>query len=121
MRLSACRHVGWILKGSTSLNVSSGLHDVTSKPANAYDGNGCTAKSVLSVFAEHSDLPGVAFRRRLLHEYVTYYHQDRIHDFLDKNAPNRRAVERKLSPVATVISNRKLGGLHHRYGWSRAA
>jgi putative transposase len=59
--------------------------------------------------------------RRLLHEYVTYYHEDRIHDSLDKDAPNRRAVERKHSPVATVISNRKLGGLHHRYGWSRAA
>src|SRR5262245_28104329 len=30
---------------------------------------------------------------RLIREYVDYYHQDRVHDALDKDAPNRRPIE----------------------------
>lgn len=59
--------------------------------------------------------------RRLLREYVTYHNEERIHDSLDKDTPNRRAVEHRPSPVAKVISNARLGGLHHRYRWSVAA
>jgi hypothetical protein len=59
--------------------------------------------------------------RRLLREYVTYHNEDRLHDSLNKDAPNRRPVEHKPSPVATVTSCCRLGGLHHRYGWSVAA
>lgn len=59
--------------------------------------------------------------RRLIRDYVSYYHDDRIHDSLDKDAPNRRPVESKPSPAATVISSARLGGLHHRYSWREAA
>ena len=59
--------------------------------------------------------------RRLVRDYVSYCHQDRIHDSLDKDAPNRRLVERKPASDAVVISNARLGGLHHRYGWREAA
>ena len=61
--------------------------------------------------------------RRLIGDYVGYYHQDqdRIHDSLEKDTPNRRPVERKPSPNAVVISNARLGGLHHRYSWREAA
>jgi hypothetical protein len=59
--------------------------------------------------------------RRLVRDYVSYYHDDRIHDFLDKDTPNRRPVESKPSPSATVISSARLGGLHHRYSWREAA
>ena len=31
--------------------------------------------------------------RRLVRAYVNYHHQDRTHDFLHKNTPNRRPVE----------------------------
>ena len=40
---------------------------------------------------------------------------------LDKDTPNRRLVERKPASDAVVISNARLGGLHHRYGWREAA
>jgi hypothetical protein len=40
---------------------------------------------------------------------------------LDKDTPNRRPVEGKPSPAATVISRARLGGLHHRYSWREAA
>jgi putative transposase len=59
--------------------------------------------------------------RRLIGDYVNYYHQDRIHDSLEKDAPNCRAVEPKPAATATVISMPRLGGLHHRYGWREAA
>jgi hypothetical protein len=59
--------------------------------------------------------------RRLIRDYVHYHHDDRIHDSLDKDTPNRRPVVSKPSPAATVISSARLGGLHHRYRWREAA
>jgi hypothetical protein len=58
---------------------------------------------------------------RLVRDYVTYFQEDRIHDSLDKDTPNRRPVEYKPSPEAALISNAQLGGLHHRYCWREAA
>jgi len=59
--------------------------------------------------------------RRLLSEYISYYHQDRVHDSLGKDTPNSRAIERRPAASATVIGMPRLGGLHHRYGWRVAA
>jgi putative transposase len=59
--------------------------------------------------------------RRLIRDYVNYYHEDRIHDSLEKDTPNRRPVEQKPAANATVISTPRLGGLHHRYAWREAA
>ena len=59
--------------------------------------------------------------RRLLRDYVTYYHQDRVHDSLHKDTPHRRTIEIKPAPDATVFSGPRLGGLHHRYCWREAA
>ena len=53
--------------------------------------------------------------RRRIGDYVRYYHEDRIHDSLDKDAPLPRAVETKPAADATLISLPRLGGLHHRY------
>lgn len=58
--------------------------------------------------------------RRVIGDFVRYYEEDRIHDALDKDTPNRRPVESK--PVAgSVIALPRLGGLHHRYTWREAA
>ena len=59
--------------------------------------------------------------RRLLRDFVNYYHQDRVHDSLGKDTPNRRPVEQKPAKNATVDSMPRLGGLHHRYCWRAAA
>lgn len=59
--------------------------------------------------------------RRLVRDYVSYYHEDRIHDSLGKDTPNRRPVERRVSAKAVLNSKARLGGLHHRYGWREAA
>jgi transposase InsO family protein len=59
--------------------------------------------------------------RRLIRDYVDYHHNDRIHDSLEKDTPNRRAIEPKPAPTANVTSMPRLGGLHHRYAWREAA
>jgi hypothetical protein len=56
-----------------------------------------------------------------MRDYVNYHHEDRIHDGLSKDTPNRRPIEQKPSSEATVISSARLGGLHHRYSWAEAA
>ena len=50
--------------------------------------------------------------KRLLSEYVRYYHEDRTHLGLGKGTPNRRTPSRSSG---RVLSHKRLGGLHHRY------
>ena len=59
--------------------------------------------------------------RRLIRDYVSYHHEDRIHDSLEKDTPNRRPVEQEPWSQATVISSPRISGLHHRYFWRQAA
>ncbi len=55
-----------------------------------------------------------------LSEYFKYYHKDRTHLGLDKNSPSGRPVQEKLE-AGRVITLPRVGGLHHRYEWRRAA
>jgi transposase InsO family protein len=52
--------------------------------------------------------------KRLMNEYVRYYHEDRTHLGLDKQTPAGRNAE-KTNTGSTVVSISRLGGLHHRY------
>lgn len=52
--------------------------------------------------------------RRLIRDHVNYHHEDRIHDSLDKDTPNRRAVDSRPSLAATVISSARLGGANRQ-------
>jgi len=58
---------------------------------------------------------------RLMRDYVGYYHQDRIHESLEKDTPHQRAIEPQPAATANVTSLPRLGGLHHRYAWREAA
>jgi len=49
--------------------------------------------------------------RRILTEYIAYYHHARTHLALNKDAPVSRPVTAQGSIVATPV----VGGLHHRY------
>jgi putative transposase len=53
--------------------------------------------------------------RRLLGEYVAYYHDDRTHLGLDKETPARRTRSTATDPSAPVVARPRLGCLHHRY------
>jgi putative transposase len=50
--------------------------------------------------------------KRLLSEYVSYYHEDRTHLGLSKETPDGRI---RSSHRGRVIAHARLGGLHHRY------
>ena len=50
--------------------------------------------------------------RRLLSEYIRYYHEDRTHLGLGKGTPNGRT---RSIASGRVLSHMRLGGLHHRY------
>jgi putative transposase len=51
--------------------------------------------------------------RRLLRDYLLYYHSARTHLALDKDAPEPRAVERL--DQGRIVETPLVGGLHHRY------
>ena len=50
--------------------------------------------------------------KRLLSEYIRYYHEDRTHLGLGKGTPNCRS---RSGASGRVVSHERLGGLHHRY------
>jgi putative transposase len=50
--------------------------------------------------------------KRLLSEYIRYYHQDRTHLGLNKETPGGRV---RSTAWGRVVSHPRLGGLHHRY------
>jgi len=50
--------------------------------------------------------------KRLLSEYVRYYHEDRTHLGLRKETPENRIPSQG---IGRVVSSARLGGLHHRY------
>jgi putative transposase len=52
--------------------------------------------------------------RRLLNEYLAYYHEDRTHLGIDKDAPLARTVEPRPNGAAAVHARPRVGGLHHR-------
>jgi putative transposase len=53
--------------------------------------------------------------KRLMNEYVRYYHDDRTHLGLEKETPAGRERAEGATPGAKVVSISRLGGLHHRY------
>ena len=50
--------------------------------------------------------------KRLLSEYIFYYHDDRTHLGLGKGTPAGRTA---VLPAGRVIALPRVGGLHHRY------
>ena len=53
--------------------------------------------------------------KRLMSEYVRYYHDDRTHLALAKGTPAGRKTETNSTTGCKVVSKPRLGGLHHRY------
>ena len=53
--------------------------------------------------------------KRLMNEYVRYYHEDRTHLALRKGTPAGREPRKSSDTGSKIISMARLGGLHHRY------
>jgi putative transposase len=53
--------------------------------------------------------------KRLMSEYVRYYHEDRTHLGLAKDTPTGRPLAICPAVESKIHSFPRLGGLHHRY------
>jgi putative transposase len=53
--------------------------------------------------------------KRLMSEYVRYYHEDRTHLGLAKDTPTGRPATSRSGPEDAIHAFPRLGGLHHRY------
>jgi putative transposase len=53
--------------------------------------------------------------KRLMTEYVHYYHEDRTHLALEKGTPTSRTAAVDTDMSCKVVAMPRLGGLHHRY------
>ena len=53
--------------------------------------------------------------KRLMNEYVRYYHDDRTHLGLAKGTPAGREAAAETEGTCKIIAMPRLGGLHHRY------
>jgi hypothetical protein len=53
--------------------------------------------------------------RRLMAEYIRYYHEDRTHLGLAKDTPASRPIALRPAVGSKIQSFPRLGGLHHRY------
>jgi len=86
--------------------------------------NGIAERLILSIRNEilnHVILFNEDHLRRLMREYVEYYNRDRCHLSLNRDSPSGRAIQKKPSESANVISIPKLNELQHRYEWKVAA
>jgi putative transposase len=70
---------------------------------------------------EHVIVFGRRHLHRLLSEFLEYYPLDRTHQGLGKESPLGRPPEDRPDRNSNVVSLARVGSLHHRYAWRRAA
>lgn len=107
----------------TELLTATGMNPTRISPASPWQ-NGVAERWVGSCrreFFDHVIILNEAHLRRLIRDYVSYYHVDRIHDSLEKDTPAKRPVSSKPDKSGCLVSLRRIGGLHHRYDWQQAA
>ena len=70
---------------------------------------------------DHMVIVNEAHLKRVLSLYFSYYHSDRTHYSLGKDTPFERPLQSKPDQRSKVIELPRVGGLHHRYEWKKAA
>jgi transposase InsO family protein len=102
---------------------SSGLEPIRTSVRSPWQ-NGVAERWVGSIRHEMLDhvIPLNEFHlRRLVRDYLAYYHQDRTHDGLGKQTPANDPRPSRSDLSSKVVGRPRLGGLHHRYEWSQVA
>ena len=77
--------------------------------------------SARSDVLDHVIVMNMEHLRCLMADYVAYYQHDRTHLGLEKDTPIPRPVMKKPREGGTVVSLPRVGGLHQRYEWRKAA
>jgi hypothetical protein len=107
----------------TDLLTASGMNATRISPASPWQmesqnaGSGSCRRELL----DHVIVLNDVHLCRLIRDYISYYHADRIHDSLEKATPAMRPVSSKPNQSARLVSFPRIGGLHHRYDWQQAA
>ena len=90
-----------------------GIRDRPIAPRSPWQ-NGYVERSIGSIRREcldHVIIRDELHLRRVLKSYAAYYNEKRTHLGIEKDAPNRRPIER----CGVIVANAVLGGLHHHY------
>jgi transposase InsO family protein len=99
-----------------------GINDVISAPRSPWQ-NPYVERIVGSIRRDcinHVIVLNEEHLKRILTEYFEYYHHDRTHISLSKDTPLDRPTQNKPED-GKIIAFPRLGGLHHRYQWRKAA
>ena len=92
-----------------------GIHEVKTAPRSPWQ-NPYVERLIGTLRREcldHMVVFNATHLRRLLRDYLIYYHSARTHLSLDKDAPEPRPVERL--DQGRIVKTPLVGGLHHRY------
>ena len=100
-----------------------GIDEVPTAPRSPWQNPYCERLNG-SIRRECTDHIIVWNERRLrgtLRNYFDYYHKDCTHLGLDKETPLGRATCARNSSSDHLVEHSRVGGLHHRYEWRKAA
>jgi putative transposase len=100
-----------------------GIKEVISAPRSPWQ-NPFIERMIGSIRRECTDRVIVLSEAHLtsvLCSYFEYYHNDRTHLSLGKDTPNGRPVQPRPAGKCKIFDIPRIGGLHHRYEWKKAA
>jgi hypothetical protein len=92
-----------------------GIEEVLIAPRSPWQNPFCERAigSIRRECVDHVIVLNEAHLRRILAEYLQYYHNCRPHLSLDRNSPTPRCIEPPSEGAVVAIP--QVGGLHHRY------
>ncbi len=95
---------------------SLGIEEVVTAPRSPWQNPFCerVIGSIRRDCLDHVIVINERHLRRILREYVDYYHTCRTHLSLNKDPPEPRIVE--PPKLGKIVAFPHVGGLHHRYG-----
>ena len=95
---------------------SLGIEEVVTAPRSPWQNPFCerVIGSIRRDCLDHVIVLNERHLRRILREYISYYHTCRTHLSLNKDPPDTRPVE--PPEMGNIVAFPHVGGLHHRYG-----
>lgn len=97
-----------------------GIKEVITSPRSPWQ-NGHVERLIGSIRRDCLDQIFENHLRRILTDYFAYYNLDRTHYGIAKDAPIPRAIQARPETCGKVVALPRVGGLHHRYEWRKAA